>query len=300
MTFDVFPKCGLCGGAAVLLYRGNADARQFFTEKRPYRIAEGGGQEKLDVYECVQCGAGFSPQNLTPGELAGFYESQPADENYLSQEIGRRKAFRRILTRVEKMCPAKGKIFDLGAGPGFFLDEARKSGWEIYGSEASTWGRRYAKEKSGINLYTLNGLNEFPDHFFEVITILDVIEHVAHPADLLRLINAKLKPGGILVITTPRFESITRKILGQRWYFMFPAHLWYFTRKSLDKLLSDAGFRGAVYKYHVFHFSVGYIVERILALAGIQKKFNSGILSKIVIPFCLGEEWQIYVPKSKG
>src|SRR3989344_5894074 len=109
-------KCPVCGGRTKILYRGNTEARSFFAGRGAYKIAEGGGSEKLDVYECLNCGLGFSPQDLTEKELWNFYAIQPKDEDYLSQEQGRRKTFKRILNRIEKVCRRKGKIFDFGSG----------------------------------------------------------------------------------------------------------------------------------------------------------------------------------------
>lgn len=301
MTSEKSGKCPLCGGKAGILYRGNMGARNFFTRENIYRIAEGGGREKLDVYGCLKCGLGFSPHNLSERELCDFYAVQPKDEEYLSQEPGRRKAFRKILNRIEKICRRKGKIFDFGAGPGFFLDEAKRSGWDIYGCETSEWARVFAKERLKIDLLDGNDLDNFPDGFFDVVTLFDVIEHLASPGDLLKLAGGKLKPGGLLVITTPRFESFTRKVLGPRWHFMFPAHLWYFTKISLKVLLDDAGFELVSFQWQVFYFSAYYYLMRFLALWGLQefliRKKRLGGLNKVVLPYALGEEWLVFAKK---
>lgn len=287
-------KCLICNIEVLLLYRGNTDPRVFFVKGGEYAIAEGSRGEKLDVYQCPKCGLGFSPNDLTQEELSGFYAGQSKDEEYLKEDRGRRITFRKILRRIEEYRTGKGKILDFGAGPGFFLDEARKIGWEIYGCESADWAKSYALENFGIELVADDAVKNFPDDFFDVITLFDVIEHVKYPSGLLAFLSKKLKKGGFLVITTPRFESLTRKILGIKWYFMFPAHLWYFTQSSLETILKNAGFEPVDFHWQVFRFSLRYYLLRLAAFIPFLSKIAAG---SVVIPYTLGEEFEVYARK---
>lgn len=290
--------CPLCGDAARLLYRGTIDPRIFFNSRKEYVIAEGSGREKLDVYQCRRCGLGFSPHDMAVRELRDFYAGQSKDDEYLLEEQGRRKAFRRVLRRIGGMIPEKGKILDYGSGPAFFLDEARKDGWEIYGVEASWWAREYAKKHFGIALMTDDDFEKLPDGFFDAVTMFDVIEHVVSPADTLRHISKKLKSGGMIILTTPRFESLTRKVLKQRWYFMFPAHLWYFTKRSLVNLFRGAGMEPKIFYWHTFYFSPRYYLVRLFPFA--DRVFGRMLRNLFLIPHSLGEEWEAYIKKPEA
>ena len=65
---------------------------------------------------------------------------------------------------------------------------------------------------------------------FDVIVMLDVIEHVPDPRETLALCEKHLNPGGIVVITTGDFGSLPARLLGARWRLMTPPqHLWFFT-----------------------------------------------------------------------
>ncbi len=297
-------ECWICKSKAFLKYRGTVSARDFFGAKNKYAIAEGGREEKLDVYACSACGLGFSPLDGVTGEdVKAFYTDQPVDSQYVQEEAGRRKSFQKVLQRIEELRLQRGNILDYGAAAGIFLDEARKAGWKIYGTEPGAGAREYAEKNFGISLLEDRELAELPDEFFDVVTLFDVIEHVADPAETVRMLARKLKKGGLLVMTTPRFESLTRKILGTRWYFMFPAHLWYFTRDALGRMLRESGFGNAQFRVHVFHFSFSYLLKRFSSLFLPAVSRTSGVISgkkdsfRIIVPVCFGEEWEVYARK---
>ena len=74
------------------------------------------------------------------------------DEEYLAEEKGRRKTFLRGLRLLERYCPRKGSVLDVGCFTGLFLDLARENGWHSMGVELSYWATRYAREKLDLNV----------------------------------------------------------------------------------------------------------------------------------------------------
>lgn len=70
----------------------------------------------------------------------------------------------------------------------------------------------------------------------------DLIEHVTDPNTLIKETNKILKRGGILVINTPNYNSLLRKILRRNWLNFLRAHLFYFSPKTIRKLLEENNF----------------------------------------------------------
>jgi SAM-dependent methyltransferase len=70
-----------------------------------------------------------------------------------------------------------------------------------------------------------------------------VIEHVDSPRSFIAAAAEKLKPGGLLVIETPNIDSLPFKILKSRWRQFIPEHYYFFTPKTISRLLSDQGLR---------------------------------------------------------
>ena len=81
----------------------------------------------------------------------------------------------------------------------------------------------------------------------DVIVLLDVIEHLPSPRDTLALCARHLAPGGIIVITTGDFGSLSARLAGARWRLMTPPqHLWFFTRESIERMAGSLGLRSSI------------------------------------------------------
>jgi SAM-dependent methyltransferase len=78
----------------------------------------------------------------------------------------------------------------------------------------------------------------------DVVVLLDVIEHLPEPHQTLSLCARRLRPGGIVVLTTGDFGSTLARMAGASWRLMTPPqHLWFFTRPSIERLASRLDLR---------------------------------------------------------
>ena len=138
-----------------------------------------------------------------------------------------------------------GRLLDVGCGNGAFLVRMRDLGWEVSGLEVDPVSAGHARS-AGIDVAE-GPLSEgtFPESHFDAITLSHVIEHLHDPVDTLRACARVLKPGGRIWIATPNLDAIGRRALGRVWFPLDPPrHLVLFTRKSLQRALASAGFRG--------------------------------------------------------
>ena len=279
------PACPICHGTTTLYQAGTTAGQEYFSSDADYGIAGGEYQQQLTVYKCKQCGHGVTDHGVSAEAITAWYARHSLDTVFLADEAGRRRTARRVLRRIEQIVGRKGKLLDVGAGPGLFLSEAKNIGWEVAGIEPAASSRAYAARHSGIDIVAggINELARVPENTYDVVTLFDVIEHVTDPITSLRRVARVLVPGGILVLTTPRFDSFVARLLGKYWYAIFPAHLHFFTRRSLALALSAAHLELLSTRSHVRHLSVGYIWQRLRGWLGGGGKTVSG--RQCIIPF---------------
>ena len=190
--------------------------------------------------QCKDCGFVFSKQIPKEIELEEHYNGYGRND-YLSPLTIKR--YNELLDQFEKY-RKNNKILDVGCGIGYFLEEARKRGWEVYGTEFTDEAIEICSKK-GIKMN--KGILD-PDNYnsqeFDVITSFEVIEHINNPIDELTNFYKILRKGGIAYVTTPNFNSLLRYRLKSRYNVIcYPEHLSYYSPKTLKKVFDSVGFK---------------------------------------------------------
>lgn len=147
----------------------------------------------------------------------------------------------RALRRIERY-RKPGNLLDFGCGGGFFMRSARARGWKVFGLEPLPAHAIYARATSGAEV--INDIlreESYPKDHFDVITAFQVFEHLPDPANILRLLTGFLKPGGLILIEVPNIDTWTVKLLGKRHRHFVSDHLYFFSAKTLEKMLRQAG-----------------------------------------------------------
>jgi len=148
-----------------------------------------------------------------------------------------------------------GRLLDIGCGTGIFCHTARGFGWEPHGIDAATEAVTFARTRYGLDVQhgdfeTL----ELEGEAFDLVTMWDVIEHSRAPRALMEAAARCLKPGGLLALSTPNQRNIMdvvakllyrltrRRVTGPLQKFYLIEHFLYFSSRTLERLLADAGF----------------------------------------------------------
>jgi 2-polyprenyl-3-methyl-5-hydroxy-6-metoxy-1,4-benzoquinol methylase len=176
--------------------------------------------------------------------------------DYYREWIGPRRTrratmWRKRLDKVEKE-GARGRLLDVGCGEGVFLGQAAKRGWEIWGTELSSYAARYASSVLGREIFRGELYDaSFPGQFFDVVTLWHVLEHVRHPARYMAEIRRVIRPGGLLVIAVPNVDDLfmqaAYRVVRGRPLRLFSkedreVHLYHFSAKTIGMYLERAGF----------------------------------------------------------
>lgn len=296
-TMSHASPCPICTASSRPYVASKVQPDDYFRSGQGYMIAAG-GTDSLPINRCVACGHGFTPLRITAQELSQWYAQAPHDEAFVSQKMARYKTADRVLGKIETLQPAKGKLLDIGSGPGLFLEAARRRGWQVSGTEPSGWARVWAQTHLGISVLEggYEALAALPAESVDVVCLFDVIEHVLDPHALIAASARVLKKGGWLVLTTPAFDSFLARVMGRRWYCIFPAHIHYFTGSSLNRVLRDHGLSWRLQRSHVRYLGLRYLLVRMLHFLGWRRDITVN-REHIFIPVNLGDEFEVYAQK---
>ncbi len=152
------------------------------------------------LFRCRNCGL-IGRMRAREGILR-YYEERYFEDHAQDQLSGERSGiYEHILNRLE---PAgSGSLLDVGCGCGFFLKAAAKRGWRVTGIDPSEQSVRFARDLLGDAVHEKT-LNAFAvQEPYDVITLINVLDHSLHPWKDLHRIMDLLKPGGIVFIRIP-------------------------------------------------------------------------------------------------
>jgi 2-polyprenyl-3-methyl-5-hydroxy-6-metoxy-1,4-benzoquinol methylase len=145
------------------------------------------------------------------------------------------------------------RLLDVGCGGGHFgaLVKAEK-GTEVWGVDLSIRGIDSAKGKlDHAILGEFSPATPLPDGYFDAITFNDSLEHFADPKPALELCKSKLAPGGRIICSLPNvryIDNILHLLVDMDWQYcdagiLDYTHLRFFTKKSMERLFIEAGYK---------------------------------------------------------
>jgi len=210
------------------------------------------------IVRCRRCGLLYVNPRYGEELLQGIYTEEYYDhdgivdglqffgyEDYLADEDNIKITFAKRLGTIERHVD-RGRLLDIGCATGFFLDLARSEGWEVVGTEVSSFGVHHARQALGLDvrLGALKGLR-FDSGMFDAVTMWDVIEHVVDPMGELKEVHRVLRDGGLLSLITPDAGSLVARVLGSRWeeFRRVREHVYFFSRRTMREMLHKVGFQ---------------------------------------------------------
>jgi SAM-dependent methyltransferase len=287
-------NCNLCGRDD---YRVRFPATTTSDEPRvdAFRCTHPGYGHHAQIVECRHCGLVYSNPRWPTAAVLDAYAAVE-DETYVEERLGREITFRRHLRQMERIIgPAGGRrLLDVGAYIGVFVEVACAAGWQAEGIEPSVWAVGEARRR-GLNVRagTLETAG-FRESSFDVVTLWDVIEHMAEPAAELERARTVLRPGGWLVVHTMDIDAPVARLMGGRWPWLMDMHLYFFSRRTLGRMLTEAGYEVVWQGTQGRSLRLGYLASRIGGLhAGLGRAarwaVNSLGLSEAAVPVNFGD-----------
>ena len=188
--------------------------------------------------QCVACSLAFvanPPSNHkvleqynrgASSKLAYYRMASPADA----------RSFQELLDLVETRTP-RASILDIGCNIGTFVRVAHERGWLATGVDVNVEAVEFGRREFGLNVLTIDQFEAQPELVFDVIHSSDTVEHFTDPTAMMCAYIRRLKPGGLLIISTPNYDSRLCKI-----FQLKPTeHLFLFNDRSLRFMLRSIG-----------------------------------------------------------
>jgi 2-polyprenyl-3-methyl-5-hydroxy-6-metoxy-1,4-benzoquinol methylase len=219
---------------------------------------------------CPSCSLTFVHPQPSAEEIAGMYQEEYFREN--SEEVGahgpraymemaqesaeeRKGSARRLDRALLRDRTERGRLLEIGCGPGFLLAEMRALGWTVQGLELSPFAAGYARDTLGLDV--TEGAVEagvFPRDSFDAVFMGDVLEHLPAPLASLRAVHTWLRVGSVAAIAVPSTLNLASARLGMALYRATgrcktlripPYHLFEYTPQTLRAMVTSAGFEVA-------------------------------------------------------
>ncbi|MCS7311788.1 MAG: class I SAM-dependent methyltransferase [Acidobacteria bacterium] len=254
------PACGTVGG---LVPFREGDLQWVDLRPDDFRITDAQYGRCWSLHRCRRCGM-VTAHPMPPAELLSRFYEAVEDPTYMAEAAFRRRNFERILKfLMGRLGLRPGRLLDVGAALGVLVEAARQAGWEAYGIEPSR-AMAEAARRRGVPVETAR-LETWagPAHAFDVITLLDVIEHVSEPDHFLAKALQHLRPGGVVCIVTPDVASVAARLLGRRWWHYRPGHVHFFSNRSLSVLIERFGGQIVARRRYCWFFSLDFLLSRL-------------------------------------
>lgn len=229
---------------------------------------------RFDFYRCKACDVLFinpmlvdSLQEIYPANYYSFKEGDKSFAQALKQKLDEIH-FRKILRTVPGECLS---ALDIGGGTGWLLNTIRSIDPRIAKTtvvDIDASALQAARDRGHRTF--LGRIEDYEtNERFDVILMLNLIEHVAEPAVMLQKARNLLSERGRLLIKTPNFDALDARLFRHRNWggYHTPRHFVLFTRESLCEVCKQSGLTVERFSYTqgapFWSLSILYLLQRI-------------------------------------
>ena len=277
--------CWLCEHTAFRLYKGGNLPPLLSAKHFAISSADYGNTSTL--IQCRACGF-VQSQDLTQ-HISTYYE-QLVDESYLRDSSTRLRQAEAVVKKMKRWTQPK-KWLDIGAGCGYLLEAVSQVGCEAVGVEPSYWLCEHAQKK-GLRIYRDTFPSTQLSGTYDVISLLDVIEHVENPLQVMKEAVKLLAPKGYLLLATPDRTSLAARCMGKRWWHFRCAHIGYFNKKNLVSLHEKVQLHIKSMQRPAWYFPMDYVWTRLGVYAPVLRRISlPKRLAQRVITLNLRDSW---------
>lgn len=240
--YSSIDSCPLCDSIDFEVIRQERNSFPNTTYFEPYQGAT------VSLRKCLSCGFAFV--DTFPLDTSFFSElyCHGCDMDFEFNFHGKRLIFEHAKNHILRHARIGGELLDIGAWLGTFISYMQDS-FQVQGIEIDEAAAAFCR-KRGLRVAEGSvDTAQFEDDAFDVVSLIDVLEHLPSPRTILARLQRWLKPGGILFIKVPNYLAqaskqnfLNRTGLSKVGIMENFIHINHFTRDSLSKCLVQLGF----------------------------------------------------------
>jgi len=209
----------------------------------------------------------------------GAYVDYIGHQNFIQNNLRQR-----MLWALPFMGSEQHSWLDVGCAAGFLLDVVRENGFAPYGLDYAPFGPQYAREQLHLPNARQGTLDTIPTDFppqFQVISFMDVLEHLPNQHEALKRACDLCEPGGYVLGETFVPECRLARTLGPWWHAVDPPnHLLLLGTVGIDQLMTREGFTLVAESYQPRRLSVASLVSKFGGLGKqLASRLNNGGVS---------------------
>jgi len=253
---------------------------RIWVNETPYEVC---GPEH--IVTCRTCGMVYVNPRIVSHPAISAYSTEQELHYFRATREGRERAYVSLLSRLPRWCQRPPvpiqSLLDIGCGDGVLLELARQYGWQSAGTEIREPLVRMVRESYGYDAIVGSDLHTLPASSYDVVALINVLEHVPEPRVMLRDIARLLRPGGVVLLHVPNLGGLPARLKGPRWHQIEPlGHLCYFTEKTLGAMLHSAGLHPVGRFSLVMAGGIKGMAQLLLDAAGIYLDNGLGIVAR--------------------
>jgi 2-polyprenyl-3-methyl-5-hydroxy-6-metoxy-1,4-benzoquinol methylase len=214
------------------------------------------GDQEFTMVRCARCATFYLNPRPALEALAQIYSANDyysydfetaGNPVVLKARLQRNIKKARSISAALQSPVSESTVLDIGAGDGALLEAFAGCGYRpenLHGSELDEAAVRKICSKGFVGHCVRAEEMSFEDQTLDVVTMMQVIEHVAAPPELLSILHRMMKPGGILCLETPNMDGWDRRFFSRRTWggYHFPRHWTMWDPATMRQMLDRAGF----------------------------------------------------------
>jgi 2-polyprenyl-3-methyl-5-hydroxy-6-metoxy-1,4-benzoquinol methylase len=217
------------------------------------------------INKCNICGLTYSSPIMNEPGVAKLYEESSETNVLPGEEDNVRRTMALYYQLASPHLRARNRILDVGCDMGFMLSTASADGFkELYGLEPVTVARQVANTIPGAVISEkFFEDTDYPSEFFDLITLIHVLDHLYDPRVVLHRAIENLQPGGVVVAVVHNVDSLLRMLLGERFPIFNLYHHYFFNKRTLAELFRRNGYEVVDVRSTYNCYSLGFFARRV-------------------------------------